>query len=55
MVNNDGVHIRANATESLIPKNEHNLSIRWRKTYESAKKVTSIDITFLSGLLNIAD
>lgn len=55
VVNNDGAHIRANATESLIPKNEHNLSIRWRKTYESAKKVTSIDITFLSGLLNIAD
>lgn len=54
-VNNDGVHIRANATESLIPKKEHDLATRWSTTYNKAKEVTFVDISFLSGLFNIVD
>ena len=58
-INNDGAHIRAVASESIIQqytKKISNLQNRWTSTYEKAStsEYTSIEITFLSGLLDIS-
>ena len=55
MINTDGVKIRATADDSVINKTESDLSKRWSSTFNTASsnKYTSIEITFLSGLLNI--
>ena len=54
-VNNDGVHIRANATEAMIPKNIHDPKTRWETTYNNALKSTTMDVSFLSGLFNVVN
>ena len=56
-VNNDGAKIRATATEAIINHNIHDLHERWANTYAiaSSSQYTSIEVTFLSGLLNIVN
>ena len=56
-VNTDGAKIRATATEAIINHNIHDLHERWANTYAiaSSSQYTSIEVTFLSGLLNIVD
>ena len=56
----DGAHIRATATESIIPKREllsrQDMISWWADTYEIAStQYTSIDVSFLSNLFNIVN
>ena len=55
-INNDGVHINANASEKLIGShNQDSGAERWARVYEQAQNsnVTSIEVSFLSNLVNI--
>ena len=55
---NDGVHINANASAALIGSHYTDNGIeRWRRVYKdaSSSSITSIDISFLSNLINIMD
>lgn len=57
-INNDGAIIRATASEKLIGShNQDNGVERWRRVYEAAQEntITSINVAFLSGLLNIVN
>jgi hypothetical protein len=49
----DGAKIVSTASPNIINKNIHNTAERWADTYEKAKSMTSIEVTFLSRLLDI--
>lgn len=56
--NNDGAVIRATASEKLIGSHSQDEgTARWARVYEAAQSnsITSINVAFLSGLLNIVD
>ena len=49
----DGAKIVSTASPNIINQNIHNTADRWADTYEKAKSMTSIEVTFLSRLLDI--